>query len=237
MSRSSAIRVLFAAALLAAAVPSPAFAQKFAIGVRSGFDLATLSGEVAEELDTRLAPSLGGFFMFRFAKLFAIQSELMYVEKGAEQDFPFFPGPDNPDIIASGNFKLALDYLELQVPLTLMIPVGGERVVPRLYAGPVVSLQLGCQVSLASEIFTLLVGCDNRIPTEEGGTVQPFPTESIDFGILGGAGFDVGLGPGLLTTDVRYNYGLRDIATAEAWGSIKNRNLQFLIGYAYYFGG
>jgi hypothetical protein len=59
-----------------------------------------------------------------------------------------------------------------------------------------------------------------------------FPaTNTVDVGLLFGAGIDVRLGPGKVSGDVRYDLGLTDIA--EAGSTLKNRSIEFLLGYVY----
>ena len=56
-------------------------------------------------------------------------------------------------------------------------------------------------------------------------------TNSIDVGLLFGAGVDVRLGPGMLSGDLRYDLGLTDVTEAD-W-TLKNRSIETLVGYAF----
>lgn len=57
-----------------------------------------------------------------------------------------------------------------------------------------------------------------------------FPEASnLDFGLLLGVGLDIALGGAVISGDVRYDLGLRDIAEGR---SLRNRALQLLVGYS-----
>ncbi len=47
-----------------------------------------------------------------------------------------------------------------------------------------------------------------------------------------GAGVGVAVGGGAITADIRYNLGLMDIY--EGTGTVRNRTLQALVGYAHH---
>jgi hypothetical protein len=61
-------------------------------------------------------------------------------------------------------------------------------------------------------------------------------TKSLDFGLVFGAGIDVGIGKGAITGDFRFDLGLTDLQDGTG-GSIKNRAFEILLGYAHYFSG
>jgi hypothetical protein len=160
--------------------------------------------------------SFGGFFGADLHRLFRLQGELQYVQKGAKAE----------EVGVTGKFKLA--YLELLVPATLLIPVEGV-VVPRLYAGPAVAFELSCKVSASVGETSVEVDCSDE-------SVEA-PTKSVDFGVFFGGGLYIKAGPGAITLDVLYNLGLTDINDFPGDpATVKNRTLQILAGYGFRFG-
>lgn len=228
MIRSLPLRLIVASCVLLVVLVRPAYAQRFSIGGRAGLDFARLELESGSNFDSRIAFSVGGFFGYRLSDRFAFQPELLFVMKGAGSEVTFtgfneaLPPEENP-VVTNVHFEYKLDYLELQAPLTLLIPAGSAAIAPRAYVGPSLAIELGCET-----------GAD-----VEGEAAPPIgcfaQTEKVDFGIVVGAGLDTRLGNGALTTDVRYNLGLRDI-NAGIGGAVKNRVVQLLVGYAYFFG-
>ncbi len=228
MMRSLPLRLLAASGVLLVVLAKPAYAQRFSIGGRAGLDFARLELETGSNFDSRIAFSVGGFFGYRLSEQFAFQPELSFVMKGAGSAVTFtgfieaLPPEENP-VVTNVHFEYKLDYLELQVPLTLLIPAGSSVLMPRVYLGPSLALEVGCET-----------GAD--VEGEAAPSIPCFTeTKKVDFGVIVGAGLDTRLGDGALTTDLRYNLGLRDI-NAGIGGAVRNRVVQLLVGYAYYFG-
>ncbi len=229
MLPSRSFQLISISSLILLAIASPANAQRLSIGGRLGLDFARLDLPSGAGLDTRTGFSVGGFVGYHLSKRFAVQPELSFVTKGAESAAIFIsyhegtPPELNP-LVTNVQIDYKLSYLELQVPLTLMIPAGSAALAPRLYLGPSLAVEVGCETGAeVSGAAAPTAGCFAD-------------TEPLDFGAIFGAGFDTRLGSGALTLDVRYNLGLQDI-NAGIGGTVKNRVLQLLVGYAHFFGG
>ncbi len=211
---------LFALTLVLAT--GSAFAQTgMRAGVKAGVDFANLGGDAEQLLETSLSSktgfSAGAFFGFDLHRMFRLQLEGQYVQKGAKTT------EQGVDI------KIKLDYIEFMVPLTLLIPMEGT-VTPRLYAGPALGIEMSCKFSGTEGTITVDFDCDS----DEIGA----KTKSIDFGVFFGGGVDFGVGPGALTLDVLYNLGMSDINdVADVTEKIKNQNIQVMAGYAFPLGG
>lgn len=212
-------RILTLCALALVFVTGSAFAQMgMRAGVKAGVDFAKLGGDAEQLLETSLKNktgfSAGAFFGFDLHEMFRLQIEGQYVQKGAKAT------EQGVDV------KFKLDYIEFMVPLTLLIPTQGS-VTPRLYAGPAVGIEASCKLSGEEGGASIDIDC-----TELG-----FESKSVDFGVFFGGGVDFGVGPGALTLDVLYNLGLSDINdVADVSESIKNQNIQILVGYAFMIG-
>jgi hypothetical protein len=91
-------------------------------GARAGLTFMTLGGDdAADNLDRRTGLIVGGFALVDFAGPFALQPELTYIQKGAE----------NPDL----DTTTKLDYIEIPVLAKFQVPLSGP-VSPSLFAGP-----------------------------------------------------------------------------------------------------
>lgn len=205
-----------------------AFAQRHSMGVRLGATIASFGGEVQEilDLDSRVG-FVGGFaFRYNFGRLGGVQPEILYVVKGAT------------DRIEGFDVQVRIKYLELQLPVVLMIPVSGS-VRPRVYAGPSVARELSCRVPLDDGFARLTFACDELLDLGGGGTGVAFTeTKGLDFGVVFGGGMDVGAGPGAVTLDVRYDVGITNLNDLPGVDdSLHNRALELLAGYSFYFGG
>jgi hypothetical protein len=215
-------RVLVLSAFTLLFVSGSAFGQMgMRAGVKAGVDFANLGGDAEQLLEASLKSktgfSAGAFFGFDLHRMFRLQIEGQYVQKGTKAE------DQGVDV------KIKLDYVEFMVPLTLLIPTEGP-VTPRLYAGPAVGIEASCKFSGTEGGITVDVDCDS----DEIGA----QTKSVDFGVFFGGGVDFAVGPGALTLDVLYNLGLTNINDVpDAPESIKNQNIQVMAGYAFMLGG
>lgn len=219
-------RVLVLSTFTLVFVTGSAFAQlPVRIGAKAGLDFANLGGD-AEDLfdvnfDAKTGFSAGAFFGVDLMPMFRVQLEGQYVRKGAK----FTEQDPEGDVEA----KVKLDYIEVMVPLTVLVPTEFP-ITPRFYAGPALGIETGCKFSGEQGGISLDFDCQ-ELDVE---------TKSIDFGVFFGAGIDIGFQdlPFAATLDVLYNLGLSDINdVAGTTGSIKNRNIQILAGLAIVAGG
>ncbi len=213
---------VFTAILLSAILASPGFAQNLTAGVKAGIDFADLGGDFEDLIETstdlKTGFSVGGFLGIDLHQLFRLQGELQYVQKGAKATE------------GGSELKFKVDYIEVLVPLTLMIPVEGS-LAPRLYVGPSLAFEMDCKLKGEVDGQSVEFACDS----DEVGA----PTNTTDYGIVFGGGIDIVAGPGALTLDVLYNLGLGDIAKEDPTDpvvKVTNRNIQILVGYGFRFG-
>jgi hypothetical protein len=114
--------------LIAIFMASPGFAQNLSAGAKVGVVFADLGGDFEEIIeastDLKTGFSVSGFFGADLSRQFRLQAEVQYVQKGAKATVGGIEG------------KFNVNYLEILVPATFLIPVDGGTVVPRVYAGP-----------------------------------------------------------------------------------------------------
>ena len=125
------------AILLTAILASPGSAQNLTAGAKVGVGFADLGGDFDQLIETstdlKTGFSLGGFLGVDLHEMFRLQGEVQYVQKGAKASE------------GGAEVKFNVNYIEVLVPLTLMIPVEGG-VVPRLYVGPSLAFEMDCNV-------------------------------------------------------------------------------------------
>jgi hypothetical protein len=221
-------------ALLTLALASePAHAQSLEIGGRLGPAITTLAGDSAA--DSKLGLSIGGFAGYRLSELVRIYGELSLVRKGySSEEFSIYDAGHGVIEETTRDWATHLDYIELQVPLALVLPTEGW-LMPRLYAGPSLALKLGCRWSLTEKKVTYSGGTFRGVVDSESAGVcayEGIEIKTADIGILLGGGLDIRFADSALTADVRYNLGLTDVDESDAtW---KNRAFQVLLGYSHY---
>ncbi len=209
-----------AALALTALLATAGFAQNVTAGAKAGIDFADLGGDIEDiietETDLKTGFSVGGFLGVDLHRLFRLQGEVQYVQKGAKASE------------AGIEAKFKISYVEVLVPLTVTIPVEGI-VVPRLYAGPSLAFELDCKIEQS----------DATVSVEDDCADVDAPTNSVDYGVFFGGGIDIQAGPGHITLDVLYNLGIGDIADEDPTDpvvDVSNKNIQVLAGYGFRIG-
>lgn len=185
-----------ACALATAGAP----ARTVAVGVeagatRSGFalspaDLATESG----------GPGLTAGVSVRRVVLedvgLGLRSGLHFAERGAV-------------LTAAGGSELgiALDYLDVPLLVALEPLLRDAAVSPRLYAGGSIGLEVGC--GIAARLGSIP---ERRLPCEsDDRATNEFESARLVWGLVGGGGIAVPLGPGQATVDARYRHGMSNL--------------------------
>jgi hypothetical protein len=216
-----AIKPLAVAALLAVAIPSIVSAQEdraFTIGARGGIGFSDLAGDV--NFDSRVGFSAGVFGGLQLSELWSIYPELSFQQKGAKDIGIQVPVVER---------TVKISYIELQLPLVLYPEMGASPLTPRLYGGPYGAFKVACTKSIEDE-----TGASSSSDCDEGTPSEVVPIKSVDFGIVIGAGLDLGGAErGGFTIDIRYDIGLGNINDASGGGDVMNRVIQILVGYAH----
>ncbi len=97
-----------------------AFSAPLKAGVKAGISMATLSGDGIEGVSSKIC-LVGGAFVNMAMGTLAIQPELLYVQKGAQDD-------------VNSDYKEKADYIEL--PILVKVGFGAGSVKPCIFAGP-----------------------------------------------------------------------------------------------------
>ncbi len=212
------MRRMLLLAMIAAVVllPVAALAQPAEFGVKGALALATLpqiqrslavSGSNYEP-QMRVGLALGGFGTWRANDWFAVQPELLYVQKGVTLEGPLA----NPVTFVSKT-----DYLEVPV-LAMVTPRLSGQARPYLFAGPT----LGFRVRA-------------RVDRTVGGVREKADADALLR--AGDAGLTVGAGTrfGRFLAETRFTQGLTPVNkdVPDFRTDVKNRTVAFLAGVAF----
>lgn len=198
--------------------PESTLAQQLSVGARGGYVRSTLSWDGTEPVETSWNPNfhVGAVSRLEIHRIFALQLEVWYVEKGS--------GARLPAESADGDFEVS--YLEIPLLVQFRVPLSPDsRVAPRLFAGPSVAYELDCGVSLVIGGDEVNWDCDDpNIDVQRKTTA---------FDLVFGAGIDIEAGPGAILLDAMYDLGLTNLNDAPETpdDTIKSKAWMLSLGY------
>ncbi len=182
-------------------------------GVKGGVNIASLSGDGTDGLDSRTGFTGGAFYGFEFAKNFDVRIEGLYTQKGAEGEF-VIPGDDH-----SHESKVKLDYIEFPVLFVANFPAG-EKAAFNLFAGPTFGFNTTAEVEVIEHNET------EDLSDE---------VSSFEFGAAIGGGVEYAMSSFSLLLDVRYSLGATNIPD-EGDTDLKNRGIGIMAGVKFPLG-
>ncbi len=188
-------------------------AQETKFGVKTGLNIANLSGDV-EGASSLVGFQIGGFAEFKISDKFAVQPELMYSAQGGKQSY----SESSSGYSYSAESKIKLSYLNVPV-------------MAKYYAAPKFSLEFGPQIGflLSAKQDWSESGTDGSYSGSEDIKKD---AESINFGLNFGAGYDF---TEKLSAGLRYNLGLSNIAKTESGDNTEIKNSVFSLSLGYKF--
>jgi opacity protein-like surface antigen len=169
-------------AALLAVLYTDAVARKSYAGVKGGVNIADITGDDAEGLDSRNRFIGGAFFGIDFADEFGLRIDGLYAQKGAEGPFVTEDGDTHESV-------LSLDYLEFPVLFMVGFPTN-EQFAVNLFAGPTFGFNLTAEA---------------EIP-DHGETVD-LDVETFELGATFGGGLEYVLSSMSIIGDFRYALG------------------------------
>lgn len=205
--------------LIVLSIPLPALAAgPVTLGIKAGLAFANVSPrEIADvaEFEPKLGPGGGGFATWELSDRFSLGGELLYVSKGLS--FGKSEATDqNGTLLGTYETLGVIDYLE--VPLLVRFGPHGGTMRPALILGPAFSFKL------------------REREVQTGAVSESFGTDafaSTDVGLAMGGELRVRSGPGWSLIEVRYTYGLMNVAEEFFGRKAKNRALTVMAGYAF----
>ena len=220
MRRWSLGTAVLAAFTLGAA---PLAAQSVSVGPMGGASFFTFNGsdsdifsdpDVGVGLDkgTRVGFAAGAFAEFEFGTRWAIEPQLLYIQKGAKYSGTL-SDPDLGDVDVSTS--LNTDYVQIPVLFKAEFRNPSGSVTPALFVGPAFGFNIGCSLSVdAGEVGSGDTDCDDD-------TVK-----STEFSVVFGAGLEFNR----FSLQGRYDLGLSEIAEGA---DVKNGGFLVTLGYAF----
>ena len=187
------------------------------VGPMAGASFFTFHGSDANAFEdlgtdasasTRVGFTGGAFAEFEFGSTFAVEPQLLYVQKGSKYD----ASVEGVDATAS----LKLDYI--QVPVLLKAEFGRATggIVPAIFAGPAIGFKVKCTVGVdAPVIGELSDDCPD-------GTVK-----GTEFSGIVGAGVEFRN----WSLQGRYDFGFSSVAEQDF--DVKNGGLLVTLGYGF----
>lgn len=193
----------------AAAQAIPLVSKRPTIGIMAGVNLARISGDETDALDSRTGWLGGVFVTFHLTNTFGIQPEALYSQRGASAD------------AGSGvDATIKMDYIDIPVLLRYSVPVTGP-IRPFFVAGPAFGIQSKCSIAAEGEGVSASVDCDQFEDDPEAS----FDSKTFDLSGVVGAGLDFRVGGRTLMLGARYQHGFSDVvkdasAKSRTWSVV-----------------
>jgi hypothetical protein len=210
MLSRTGVRVLLSALVVAVAA-TPGFAQGLeSAGAKAGVNFARIDANdpAFDDLGTKIGLVAGAFVEFGVNDVFSVQPEVLYSQKGAKGTVMFDEAVD---------VTITTDYVE--IPILMKFTLGGGRVRPFVFTGPVPAMNIGAKVKLEALGEALEEDLSEDVKT-------------ADFGWVFGGGFEAGG----FSVDARYTLGLTNFNEPtfdDADDDIKNHAFSVLVGFGW----
>jgi hypothetical protein len=217
MQRLLASVVLLGTLTLLAETPRPLAAQ-VSLGINGGFVSSTFYGDDADSAESESGFNVGASLAVPLGSgRLALSPGLYWVQKGA----------GITDAGVSGVISTA--YLEIPVLLSVGLTPPESTTAFRVFAGPQVSFETGCDVSASEGSITVEASCDDADFTERTKT---------DLGLILGAMVGFPLGETVeLQLSGGVDFGLRTLDAEADPVDLKNRAFFVNAGVAFPLGG
>jgi opacity protein-like surface antigen len=177
---------------------------RLSIGIKAGLSISNLTGDSLGSLlknmahtdvlpaeKSRTGVGFGAFFSYSIAPFFAIQPELLYVQKGCKFDFA-----------GGGTTTVRSAWLEIPVLLKFSPEFQGNKIAPAVFAGPFVGFKTSAEFQQSG------FAADVEVP---GDFDAKDSLKSTDLGFTFGGSLGYKLTRGEIFLDARYDVGLTKI--------------------------
>ncbi len=221
--------LIIAAAAACVILPSLSFGQVGkagpSFGILLGTNIATISDADqgigaavggAFNKKQRIGLNAGVFLKIPLAGMVSLQPEAHYAQNGVSIE-------SKTGTIQTLDVKI--DYVE--IPVLLRLDVGTGSVHPVFMAGASAAYRIKCQLFASAGTTSLTRDCKVDAATED-------TFKKTDFSVVGGAGLATTAMGRSYSLQLRYTYGLTDIATnSTATTQPKNRTISILLGLGF----
>ena len=192
---------------------SSIIAQNIKYGSKIGINIANISGDETDDLNTRTSLHAGAVAEIIISDEFSFQAELLYSAQGAKSDYS-----ETLDEVTFRYTSVKLEYIN--VPL-----------LAKYYVTEGFSLEAGPQVGFLITADREFEKTDNG-ETETGAEDILDEIKGIDFGLNFGLGYKLDSGIFLAAS---YNFGLSDINDFEGTDQLINQNQVVQVSVGYFF--
>jgi opacity protein-like surface antigen len=201
---------VLAVILLTLLISSAGLSQtRFSLGLEAGINIANVNVTPSTSTSGRTGLIIGGIADIGFTPQLGIVTGIRYVMKGYSNTFTNQGGVSQTD-------NVKLNFIEFPALFKVKFPL--TEVKPYLIGGPT----LGISVSSTVE---------STAGTQSATSDVSSSVESIDFGLLFGAGLDFNIGPKMdLFAQGGYSLGLSNILKGNTTATIKNYGIQLTGG-------
>lgn len=190
---------LLCAMYLVISISSTTNAQTLQFGGKIGLNFAHLDGNdvlILSTATTRVGLVIGGFMVYDFAPLFAVQPEALYSMKGAS------------GTMQGVDFTYSFNYIEIPVLLKFKIPLAQDSPVSAdIHAGPDFAFNVASSFRTSGGFPTQTIDVSDE-------------TKSFEFNLAFGCGVGFGVGPRVLGLEFRYTRGTGTID--KSGGDMRN---------------
>lgn len=164
--------------------------SQFSIGPIIGVNFSTFKGKDVKQLggiSIQNGFNAGGFFNYKFAEPFSLQTEIVYTMKGANVLSYFY-----------GEYSYIENYIEMPVLIKYHIPTG--KIGLNLFTGPAFAINVLSRVEMVHENHS---------------TVFINDAKKFDLGLVFGGGIDFPVSIGVMDISFGYNTGLTHLLVSE----------------------
>jgi len=202
------------------------------LGFKGGMTLAKTSGETYIEdlgdiaFESKAGLGLGAYISININQYFAIQPEILYMQKGGQKDMSFaFDIGGGQLVTADVEMDANLNYLEIPILAKVKVPTGSS-ITPFFIAGPAFAFNIDAEAEI-----TVSANLNGYVEESEKVDIKD-EIKDTDLGIIFGGGAEFGLGAVNIFFDVRYNIGMLNIDDIGV-NDIKNRAISFMAGISF----
>ncbi len=179
-------------------------AAQTALGVKGGYAASKFRGADADNVDWQSGFAGGLFVNVYVFDFFTIQPELLFRQRGGQNNNETFNIDQN----------VRLSYMDVPVLFKLRVPIA-ETFYPHIYAGPQFSYNIKGDYEISSGGLSANRSLDVR---------------KVDFGGVMGFGLDVDVSKLFLTADFRYGIGALNVDKSDNALKLRNEDLSIMLG-------
>lgn len=204
MTRNRAAGILIG--LLAAGIGLGAQDKSLMFGVKAGYNSSQQRAEEGDQgfdIDkiSLSGASFGAFAAYRLGRLFSVQGEILYFDKGGSYDVQVPLGI--PGLTVTAHDERRLSYIEIPLLVKLSLPLW-RTVRPTILTGP--SFGYNLKADLRSDILIKVAGFPFEIRDKRDIKDE---ANDMEMSWIVGGGLDIDLGKATLVLDQRFFFGLR----------------------------